>query len=292
MHNRIISYSDLHLEFDFTRCSIETISWVLSAISYDEARISQIVSELFRGFKSRFWSHKRLSHFYGVVYDEKTGRIWDVNRGTDGDGPIGNLWSWLYDIDVFKGREGVNKGFKRLGDTSFNNVKQYLKHFQTIIHTGHSQGAGVAPYKACLSIENLWLYERVYFLTFAPPPTGNGVFAKRVNEYIAEGILSGTLFINPGDPIASKNLRDEDAVLLNGVDVGNLAILPDINLHDRGPLALLNHSCGQYHASYGLFIEEDAGKHSNNGRLLFSPTYHVPFEDKKLLAVVSRLIIN
>jgi hypothetical protein len=278
---------------DYTKCSNETISWALASLSYRERDVLPLIMAIFKGFKGRFWSYNTGSQFHGLIYDSTQGRIWQINRGTDGDGRIGKIKSWLYDLNIFTGKDGVHNGFQKLGDRAFNETKEYLIDFDTIIHTGHSQGAGVAPYVACLSAENLKGYESIFFHTFAPPPTGTSIFAARMNEHIENGNIEGTLFINPDDPIASKNLRDADSLLLDGVDVGNLAILPDVNLYDRRlTRKLLNHSCAQYNASYSLWLAKTVGATSLDGRRLFGPRFVIPYEDYKLVTLLSDLIIN
>lgn len=82
MSGALITHTKQHLEYDLTKCSVPTISWALSALSYDH-RVNEYIHELFRNFKTRSWSFDHGAQFFGIAYDEVSGRIFDWHRGTD-----------------------------------------------------------------------------------------------------------------------------------------------------------------------------------------------------------------
>jgi hypothetical protein len=240
---------------DFSQCLPSTICWALSALSYDEDKVQTYIMELFSSFRTHFWSHDRGAQFHGVVIDEREGRIFHVHRGTDGFDKIGNLRSWLTDLRIFTGDDGVHNGFQRYGDRAFDEAKRYLENYNDIFITGHSQGSGVGQYDCCLCVENLTL-SHVEANLFAVPPCFNQTGADRFNAHLRSGLLSCNRFVNPNDPIAASWLRNKHALVLNGCDVGKEIVLPDITLFDLGPVEFLNHSCAQYNASYGLWLAQ------------------------------------
>lgn len=236
---------------DFTQCLPATISWVLSALSYDEEKVQMYVGELFPSFTTRFWAHDRGAQFHGIVMDDRTGRVFRVHRGTDGFDNLGNIRSWLTDLRIFAGSDGVHNGFQHYGDRAFNDAKRYLENYDTIYVGGHSQGSGVGQYECCLCVENLTL-KHVHADLFAVPPAFEAIGAARFNRHVGSGKLSCNRFVNRNDPIASPVLRGDR--FFKGVDVGEKQSLPDITKFRLGPVEVLNHSCAQYNAAYALWL--------------------------------------
>jgi hypothetical protein len=272
---------------------LDTKAWALASLVYREDDMLQLVRLLFPTWTSRFWTTHNGSHFFGLVLDTEDGVAYQVNRGTGGYNFIGKLASWMYDVRIFKNRGGVHKGFAKLGDDVFNTVKDYLNEFPIIVHTGTSQGAGVSNYVACLSCENLKAHTRVQSIVFASPPTGDKRFAERAKRHIDSGKLECRIYVNPQDPIASKKLRDQTSIFLNGVDAGDIMVLPDINRCDRGPLSLVNHSCSQYNAAYTLWLAGYTTKEDEPDRRIYrKPFGFVRQYDYKLLALLTTLLIN
>lgn len=253
-----------------------TVSWILAGLSYDEDHIIDYVPKLLgEGYHSDFQGTGDGSHFYGIVTRKKTGEAWLVNRGTDGYDKLGNLKSWLYDTNIFAGDDGVHNGFQALGNRAFDDLKHYLWDCDKVYCTGHSQGAGVSPYQACLCVENITTLKHVHFDIFGAPPAGNDIFSKRVQNHIDNGMLSGNRFVNDDDPISSPILRQKDSILLNGVDVGS-----EIKLPKGVPYKLakpVNHSCRIYNL---LLMMHYAGI-----------GYH-HFDDYELLANAHKLLVN
>ena len=256
-----------------------TISWVLSALSYDEVNIVEYATTLFgKGFNADFQGTKNGSHFYGIVIDKKEGRAWIVNRGTDGYNKRGNLRSWVrYNANIFTGSDGVHNGFQRLGDRSFDNIKHYLWDINTVFCVGHSQGSAVAPYQACLCVENITSIKHVHFDLFANPPTGNKMFKRRVVKHFKGGKMSGDRYVNKDDIISSPLLRKKNSILLNGVDVGNEIKLPIFMRHKTLSTPFINHSCTTY--NFLMFM-------------LYAKMGYHHTEDYELLVKVHDLIVN
>ena len=262
---------------DYTKCLIPTISWALSALSYDENNVQRRISQLFPPFKTHFWSHNHGSHFHGVVMDRENDRAWHVHRGTDGDNGYGEFLSWLYDANMFFGPDGTHNGFCRLAHTAFDEAKGYLEDYNYLYECGHSQGSGVAPIDSCLCVENL-TFKHVQCDLFAAPPCFKLIGAVRFNKHMADGKLSCTRYVNPNDPVASSILRNGKSMLLNGVDVGEEVILADITPQRLGPIEVLNHSCAQYNAAYMIHLINNCNS--------------VPVLDIKLLAEINEWIVN
>jgi hypothetical protein len=199
--------------------SEKVIPWAFASLSYNEQQFSDYVQWVIPGSKFVIETFDRGAISFSLVMDKKNGRAWIVNRGTDGFDALGNIRSWLIDASIATSGDGVHNGFQMVGDKAFDFFKNDLENFDHIILCGHSQGAGVAPYEAVLCVENLTL-KSVIFFVYAAPPTGNQLFADRVNRCIDSGKLTGYRYVNPHDPIASEKLRNQNSSILNGVDVG------------------------------------------------------------------------
>lgn len=280
---------------DFRQCSLDTKSWALASLIYREDDMPQIVRSLFPTWTSRFWTTRNGSHFFGLVLDTDDGVAYQVNRGTGGYNFIGKIASWMYDARIFKNPGGIHKGFASLGDDVFDTTKEYLHEFPIVVHTGTSQGAGVSNYVACLSCENLRPNTWVRSIVFASPPTGDKRFAERVNRHIFSGNLECRIYINPQDPIASRKLRDQTSIFRDGVDAGDIIVLPDINRFDWGPLSLNNHSCSQYNAAYALHLAGRNTKEDEPERNIYrKPLFpeDVRQKDHALVALLAELLIN
>lgn len=278
---------------DFRQCSLDTKAWALASLIYREDDMLQIVRTLFPTWTVRLWTTRNGAHFFGLVLDTDNGIAYQVNRGTGGYNFIGKIASWMYDARIFKNPGGVHKGFAKLGDDVFDTTKEYLREFPIIVHTGTSQGAGVSNYVACLSCENLKPKKWVRSIVFASPPTGDKKFATRVYGHISSGKLECRIYVNPQDPIASKKLRDQASIFLDGVDAGDIIVLPDINRHDWGPLSLNNHSCSQYNAAYALWLAGYNIKEDEPERCIYRrPQYRVKQQDYALVALLAELLIN
>lgn len=261
---------------DYSDCMPSTISWALSALAYDENRMVDHVQKLFPSFKTHCWSHDNGSHFHGVTIDPRI-RIWHWHRGTDGYDTLGKLESWFNNFCVGTGKDGTHNGMDRLAHHAFDDAKYYLEKYDYIYECGHSQGGGVAPLDACLCVENL-TPKHVHADLFSAPPCVTPTGAKRINMYIHNGMLSCNRYVMPGDPIASQALRMQRLPLLNGEDVGEEVILPDLFVQRIGPGELLNHSCRVQNAAYMMLIT----KYS------FEP----PAKDLKLLSKIHDWIVN
>jgi hypothetical protein len=263
------------IEIDVSKVKSWLISWFLSALIYDENKIADYVTGILR-MKCHFFGNGDGSEFYGIVLDEKNGRAYLPYRGTDGYTPAGNLHSWAHNFNLITGRDGVENGFQKCGDKAFETCKHYLYNVDDIALQGHSKGAGVIPYEACLCIENIANLKCVHVDAFANPPTGTQTFADRFNRHVGAGKLTGTRRVLPGDPIATELFR-LGVPPLNGVDVGLLEELPKLIRYSIGPAGAVNHSCRLYNAAIGIAISSD-------------PT--ATLEDHHIVGIINDLIVN
>lgn len=262
---------------DFSKCLTTTISWVLAILSYDEDHAVDNVRQLFPSFKVHFWISKRGSHAHGVALDDDEGRAWHFHRGTDGFSTLGKAISWFNNACMVAGRDGTHNGFDRLAHRAFDDCKLYLENYDYLYESGHSQGAGVAPLDACLCVENLTL-KHVQCDLFATPPCVKKAGKRRIDNHINNGIVSGNRYVMPGDPISSNKLRNENSILLNGEDVFEEVLLPDLLIHEVGFLEVINHSGRFYNAGYMQH--------------LINWTNALPEPDLKLLAKINDWIVN
>lgn len=221
------------------------ISWLLSALSYDERNLKDYVKCLLPGFECYQFVSKHGDSFYGVVTDKKNGRAWQFNRGTDAFDPWGKLMAWMVNIRVNdRNGDGIFDGIEEHGEEVFDNTKRILEDYDVLYVEGHSRGGNESPYIACLCVENLTV-RHVHFDSFASFPTGTQIFADRVNRHITSGILSGTRYNTFGEPLSNQKLRDR----VGGVYAGEEIVLPPIIRYSLGPIDALNHSCTVYNAA-------------------------------------------
>lgn len=230
-----------------------TLSWIFSALSYDENKICEYILKYFPKFKCHFKAFNDGSVFCGVVIDEKNGRLWSVKRGTDGFNKGGEIKSWIRDLNLITGSDGVHNGFQSIGNMGFDYFKNYFYNVDEIFVCGHSQGAGVAPYESCLVVENIPNIRHCHFDIWAAPPTGDERFFNRIKSHNINGILSGDRYISKKDPINTKLFRLDWIPLLDGVDVGEECYLPEIIGYNLGPGNYVNHSPKVYNAQMILF---------------------------------------
>lgn len=219
----------------------------LSFISYDETHAIDKILSLWNGdMQPHFVKNADGSHFFGLAVHVPTKIAYVVSRGTDGDDRKGELRSWLNNANVFTGADGMHNGFQVLANTVFNKFKEQLPDYKNIVCCGHSQGAGVSQIVAKLCMENLSKEKQIDFAVFATPPAGKKEFADCMQRHFATGRLTGTRYTLPGDPIASKALRNKKSWICNGVDTGTEVLLPDLISYDIGVAELVNHSCRMY----------------------------------------------
>lgn len=231
------------------------ISWFLASLIYDEKRIAEYCTGVLR-MKCHFHGTPDGAEFFGVVIDENTGTLYFPYRGTDGYDSKGNAVSWLHNFNILTGDDGVEDGFQLCGNMAFDMFKHYLYHMDRAIVQGHSKGGGVAPYLTCLCRENMPNLDTVHFDAFANPPTGNEIFGYRFAAHEHAGGTSGKRYWLHGDPITSPLLRGP-APPLNGVDVGELEMLPKLIRYKLGPAGAVNHSCTLYNAAIALKLCDD-----------------------------------
>lgn len=221
------------------------ISWFLSALSYDEHHLGNYIECLFPDFKYYPFLNKHGDHFFGVVTDNKNGRAWQFNRGTDAFDPLGHLKAWIINLRVNdRNGDGIFDGIEEYGEKTFDETKKILEDYDVIYITGHSQGANKSQYVAVLCVENLTV-KHVHFDQFAAFPTGTKIFADRVNKHIDGGKLSGIRYSTFGEPLSNYDLREK----VKGVFAGEEVVFQPIIRYSLGPVNILNHSCTIYNAA-------------------------------------------
>lgn len=221
------------------------ISWLLSSLSYDEHNFKDYVELLLPGFKCHRFLNDHGDHFYGVVTDDKNGRAWQFNRGTDAFDPFGHIKAWIINLRVNdRNGDGIFDGIEEYGEETFDATKDILEDYDIIHVTGHSQGANKSQYVAVLCVENLTV-KHVHFDQFAAFPTGTQIFADRVNSHIKKGKLSGIRYSTFGEPLSNYELRSR----VNGIFAGEEIVFQPIIRYSLGPVNVLNHSCTIYNAA-------------------------------------------
>jgi hypothetical protein len=132
----------------------------------------------------------------------------------------------------------------------------------------------------------------VEFIAFSGPPPGDARYASLVDSALKSGGLKGKLYVMPQDPVSSRKLRRQNSVFLDGVDVGDVILLPDINLYDGSRIVgLINHSGRQWNASLALFLGIPPGMRDFESRQI-SPSFVVSEEDRALISLLGVLIPN
>lgn len=260
------------------------LSWALAALSYDEKNMPDHIAHFFPGCRFHLKYTENGSHFYGIVIDNNTGLARVFNRGTDAFNFVGKLQAWWTNLNHSTSGDGVYDGFQKTGDTVFNEFKKYLYDVDHAVFSGHSQG-GLCSYVSCLAVENINL-KTVHFDPFATPPIGDEMYAKRVQDHIdnksitkknPDCYFSGNNFVNSGDIIATKFLREPMWPFKAGVDVGTKIDLGKGIRQDVGKIDdLINHSPAVYN---WMMLQKIA-----------KVTLHL--EDVKTLAEIGERIIN
>lgn len=218
------------------------LSWGLAALAYDIGNFESNVAFLFPEAEYHAFTEDEGSNFYGIVLDKSNYIAWIFIRGTGGKTWLGEMKSWLENLDHKHSGDGVYDGFQEVGNRVFDRVKMYLPLFRSAIITGHSKGAGVAPYVARLCAQNIAGLKYIHFDLFASPPTGNQMFADSLYPYFQNGRMTGDRYVSD-DIIYTDLLRNENSEFFNGVDVGTKIRLPKILNHDVGIVDdLMRHS--------------------------------------------------
>ncbi len=241
-------------DLNFLECQETTIALVMAILMYRDDAEEKICG-LFKGINPRIWNHHYGSHKHGLFFDDERNRVFSIERGTSGDNLLGKLMSWGTDFRVITGSDGIHNGFENYGNRSFDLEKKYLENYSHIIMGSHSQGSGTQQYKACLCCENLNMkHKHINADLFAVPPATKDCGTERVQKHIDAGKLSMTLWNNPGDPIGSGRLRDEDSCIFDGEYPVKATMLPDPITQDLGPLEVLAHSGRAYIETYTAYL--------------------------------------
>jgi hypothetical protein len=218
------------------------LSWGLASLAYDIGNFEQNIAFLFPGEEFHAFTEDDGMNFYGIVLDKSNHIAWIFIRGTGGKTWLGEMKSWLEDLNHWHGGDGVYDGFQDAGNRVFDRVKQYLPYFRSVIVTGHSKGAGVTPYVARLCAQNIVALQNIHFDLFAAPPTGIQMFADSLKPYFENGLMTGDRYVSD-DIIYTDALRNKKCAFFNGVDVGTMIRLPKILKHDAGIIDdLMRHS--------------------------------------------------
>jgi hypothetical protein len=253
--------------------------------------MAQLVRAIFRTYTVDYWLAHHGSMAGATVCDRDSERCFFVNRGTGGTDLIGTALSWLHDLFVVKNSDGAHRGFARVAREAMSRftLTDTPKH---AIFTGTSMGAATSVQEAYLYYKANVHSRIVEFISFSGPPPGDAAYSQMVTAAIDSGGMKGKLYVMPQDPVSSRKLRRQNNVFLDGVDVGSIILLPDINLYDGTPgVGLINHSGRQWNAALSLFLNMPSALVDSEGRAI-SPPFVVRTEDRALLSLLGTLISN
>ena len=260
------------------------VTWVLSALAYDEKNMMANIERFFPTFKCHFVKTKNGALFFGIVMDEKNGKFYLIKRGTDGDNFFGKFKGWVNNFRAGTSGDGTHNGFEDEGNLGVDRLKKYFYNFDYAFSGGHSKGSGITQYDCCLLAENFPNLKSIQGDAFATPPTFDHLGKLRVDKHVASGRLNLVRWNIPGDPITSKFLRGG---ITGGVDVGVSEILQDIIKHNLFLGNAINHSVMVYHAGMIIKLLKIAPHLSEEQRALWDIE-----GDQELLGSVSDFIVN
>jgi hypothetical protein len=285
----------LFSSFDFRMCHIDVQAWAFASLIYRKEDFITLVRSLFRSYTVRQWSSKHGSMAGAIVYDWDHDQAFFVARGTDGDDILGSIRSWLYDLQVAKNKDGGHSGFASVSRQMMRSLP-VGRTPRNVYFTGTSMGAAVSVHNAFSYFKKNTQSANIRFISFSGPPPGDEHFAELVNNYLqdpkGDAHFSGRLYVMPQDPVSSKKLRRQNSVFLDGVDIGELVLLPDINLYDGNVLTgLINHSGRQWNACLGLWMNIPPDTTDDKGRLM-SPFFMPSETDRALITLLGFLISN
>ena len=218
-------------------------------LSYRRSDILEKMTGLRDGLKCKFESREDGALKFGYVIDEVYDFLYLIARGTDGDTLTANAKSWIkYDLNLCTGEDGEHNGFQNAGNQYFDWLKAegVLDGYRVFVTGSHSQSSGYMQ-RVLLLLSRHYPNRAVNANLLACPP-----YFKRGHEIELSGFLqsphcpmSVTRFEQPGDPITTDLLRDDDSPggWRNGVDIGDRYELPDLALQRLGPAEAINHSC-------------------------------------------------
>lgn len=232
--------------------SQRTKNFICAALCYREDKVQELIYKVL-GLKSHWIAGHRGNSFYGVVLDPKNDTLIVVCRGTDGFDWIGKLQSWWRNARILTGSNGIHNGFEDLGNEIIEFIKPYLLKFKLIEFTGHSQGTGPSQYMLkvigdFITKGQVTNVKHAHADIFAYAPCGDERFVAVIDRYKALGLISCDGWLTDGDPIGSEILRNEDSVLLDGVDICNKHMLPILVKYDLKVFNAAKHSTKLYNA--------------------------------------------
>lgn len=247
-------------KFNYRDLLPETISFVLSALIYDEGAFAARARELF-GFRCHCYKGPKGRYYYAAVLTDD-GQLWIALRGTGGDNALGRALSWLCtNLRISVNREGYHKGFWKVAADAMMVLRWHAQSASVIYVCGHSQGGGITvPFTAMLA--RLFVsYTNLEYLQadiLAGPPAVNEKAQAEVNGYISSKRCKIFNWQQPGDPILTSRLR-RAAGLLSGRDVGEVIRLPNM-FPDNTIQDLASHSPSAYLWAYRQMVRHQIDK--------------------------------
>jgi hypothetical protein len=188
---------------------------------YDECRYSNKVKAFFPSAKidlemndTDCWATCRIGDNLDIAL-----------RGTDGTDKKAKRKAWKRNFQTEARPDGISVGFGSSVDKIFDDLDGKLnwRYYKKINIHGHSAGGGEAPALGARITEEYEIHG-VECFSWAPPPTGNYLWAERFNRLHSEFGLDNLRIINPRD-IVTIIYRHGDKETA-GEDVGKRLDLP------------------------------------------------------------------
>lgn len=220
--------------------------FALAVLSY-KGNFEEYIPTIAPGCKFHFDRHRNGKLYHGVVFDDKTGLIEPVFRGTDGDNVIGQAQAWFVNARVLTGDDGIINGCQEVAEDFLEEYGHYFGNMNRSSCKGHSQGTMVSKIVTLFVAERYQNIEYSDFETYADFPAWDQRGADRWDAQHQSGRVGGTYCNLRGDPAGSPRLRNAKNPVLDGVDSGQSHNIADVlGPHADSPLGLYAHSPRAY----------------------------------------------
>lgn len=192
-----------------------------AGVIYDECRYSDKVKQFFPSAKIDLEMNG--TDCWAVC---RIGDDLDISvRGTDGTDRKSKRDAWRRNFQTAARPDGISVGFGASTDKIFDDLDGKLnwRDYRSIRINGHSAGAGIAPALGA-RITDEYKIHGIECFSWAPPPTGNYLWAELFGKLHGEFGLDNLRVINPRD-IVTIIYRHGDKETA-GMDVGKSLDLP------------------------------------------------------------------
>lgn len=192
-----------------------------AGVIYDECRYADKVKQFYPSAKidielndTDCWAVCRIGDETDIVL-----------RGTDGTDRKSKRKAWRRNFQTEARPDGISVGFGGSVDKIFDDLDGKLnwRDYKAIRIHGHSAGAGEAPALGA-RITDEYKIHGIECFSWAPPPTGNYLWAERFNRLHGEFGLDNLRIVNPRDIVTIIYRHGEKETA--GVDVGKKLDLP------------------------------------------------------------------